>query len=49
VSSKETVRRLIEQAITGGHDELVDELFTAKMAGAARPVRGIDRPCRETG
>jgi len=40
---KETVRRLVEEGINGGRDELFDELFTAETADRARDWFGAFR------
>ena len=40
---KETVRRLVEEAVNGGRDELVDELFAPEMAASAREWFGAFR------
>jgi len=40
---KETVRRLVEEAVNGGRDELVDELFAPDMAASAREWFGAFR------
>jgi predicted ester cyclase len=43
VDRKETVRRFIEEAINGGRDELIDELFTPDMADQMRQWFGAFR------
>lgn len=40
---KELVRRFVAEAINGGHDELIDELFTPELAGFAREWFGAFR------
>ena len=40
---KDTVRRFLEEAVNGGHDELVDELFTPEAAAFAREWFGAFR------
>ena len=40
---KETVRRFIDEAINGGRDELIDELFTTDMASGIRDWFGAFR------
>ena len=40
---KETVRRLVEEAVNGGRDELVDELFAPETAAFAREWFGAFR------
>jgi len=42
-SSKDTVRRFLEEAVNGGQDELVDELFTPEAATFAREWFGAFR------
>jgi predicted ester cyclase len=41
--SKHTVRRFVDEAVNGGRDELIDELFTAEMAAFARDWFGSFR------
>jgi predicted ester cyclase len=41
--NKDTVRRFLEEAVNGGHDELVDELFTPEAAAFAREWFGAFR------
>lgn len=43
VDHKETVRRFVEEAVNGGRDELVDELFTSEMAALVREWFGAFR------
>jgi predicted ester cyclase len=43
VDKKETVRRFVEQAVNGGRDELIDELFTRDMATWVRDWFGAFR------
>lgn len=40
---KAAIRRFIDEAVNGGRDELVDELFTPDMAGSAREWFGAFR------
>ena len=40
---KTVIRRFIDEAVNGGRDELVDELFTAEMAPFAREWFGAFR------
>ena len=40
---KAVVRRFVDEAVNGGRDELVDELFTPEMAPAAREWFGAFR------
>jgi predicted ester cyclase len=42
-SNKDTVRRFLEEAVNGGRDELVDELFTPEAAAFAREWFGAFR------
>jgi predicted ester cyclase len=42
-SNKDTVRRFLEDAVNGGQDELVDELFTPEAAAFAREWFGAFR------
>jgi predicted ester cyclase len=42
-SNKDTVRRFLEEAVNGGQDELVDELFTPEAAAFAREWFGAFR------
>jgi predicted ester cyclase len=42
-SNKDTVRRFLEEAVNGGRDELVDELFTREAAAFAREWFGAFR------
>jgi predicted ester cyclase len=35
MNNKQTVRRFVEEAVNGGQDELVDELFTSEAAAFA--------------
>ena len=42
-SNKDTVRRFLEEAVNGGRDELVDELFTREAAAVAREWFGAFR------
>jgi predicted ester cyclase len=34
--NKATVRRLVEEVLNGGHLEVIDELYTPELAGAAK-------------
>jgi hypothetical protein len=34
--NKATVRRLVEEVLNGGDLEVIDELYTPKLAGAAK-------------
>jgi predicted ester cyclase len=43
VRNKETVHRFIEQAVNGGRDEIIDELFTTDVTGAVREWFGAFR------
>jgi predicted ester cyclase len=43
VDHKQTVRRLVEDGINGGRDELFDELFTPETAARAREWFGAFR------
>lgn len=43
VGGKETVLRFVDEAVNGGREELIDELFTADMAGWARDWFGAFR------
>jgi predicted ester cyclase len=43
VDPKSVVRRFIAEAVNGGRDELIDELFTAESAGRAREWFGAFR------
>jgi predicted ester cyclase len=43
VDNKETVRRFIEEAVNGGRDELIDELFTREMTAWVREWFGAFR------
>jgi predicted ester cyclase len=43
VSNKETVRRFVDEAVNGGRDEVIDELFTSDMAGWVREWFGAFR------
>jgi predicted ester cyclase len=43
IGHKETVRRFLEEAVNGGRDELVDELFTPDAAAFAREWFGAFR------
>lgn len=40
---KAVVRRFVEEAVNGGHDELIDELFTPETAASAREWFGAFR------
>jgi predicted ester cyclase len=42
-TNKDTVRRFLEEAVNGGQDELVDELFTPEAATFAREWFGAFR------
>jgi predicted ester cyclase len=43
VDNKQTVRRFVEEAINGGRDELIDELFTRDMTSWVRDWFGALR------
>jgi predicted ester cyclase len=43
VDPKETVQRFIDEAVNGGHDEIVDELFTPEMTAVVREWFGAFR------
>jgi predicted ester cyclase len=43
VDRKLIVRRFVDEAVNGGRDELIDELFTSEMAGSARDWFGAFR------
>ena len=43
MTSKDTVRRFVEEAVNGGEDELLDELFTPDLAASARDWFGSFR------
>jgi predicted ester cyclase len=43
VDRKSIVRRFIDEAVSGGREELVDELFTSDMAGSVREWFGAFR------
>jgi predicted ester cyclase len=43
VDKKETVRRFVGEAVNGGRDEVVDELFTSDMTGWVRDWFGAFR------
>jgi predicted ester cyclase len=43
VNDKETVRHFVEEAVNGGHDELIDELFTSDMTASVRDWFGAFR------
>jgi predicted ester cyclase len=43
VDTKETVRRFVDEAVNGGRDEVIDELFTSDMAGWVRDWFGAFR------
>jgi predicted ester cyclase len=43
VSNKQTVRRFVAEAVNGGRDDLIDDLFTADMAALAREWFGAFR------
>ena len=43
MNNKQTVRRFVEEAVNGGQDELVDELFTSEAAAFAREWFGAFR------
>ncbi len=43
VDRKSIVRRFIDEAVGGGREELVDELFTSDMAGSVRDWFGAFR------
>jgi predicted ester cyclase len=43
VDRKLIVRRFVDEAVNGGRDELIDELFTSEMAGFARDWFGVFR------
>ena len=40
---KQTVRRFVDEAVNAGRDEVIDELFTADMAGPTREWFGAFR------
>lgn len=40
---KQTVRRFVDEAVNGGRDEVIDELFTDDMAGRVREWFGAFR------
>jgi len=40
---KQTVRRFVDEAVNGGHDEVIDELFTPEMTAAVREWFGAFR------
>ena len=40
---KETVRRFVDEAVNGGRDEVIDELFTSGMTGRVRDWFGAFR------
>jgi predicted ester cyclase len=43
VDPKQTVRRFIDEAVNGGDDEIVDELFTPEMTAVVREWFGAFR------
>jgi predicted ester cyclase len=43
MDNKQTVQRFVEEAVNGGQDELVDELFTSEAAAFAREWFGAFR------
>jgi len=43
VDRKETVRRFVDEAVNGGRDEVVDELFAPKMTASVREWFGAFR------
>lgn len=43
MDDKETVRRFVEEAVNGGRDELIDELFTSDMVAGVREWFGAFR------
>lgn len=43
MTPKETIARFIDDAVNGGNDELVDELFTAELADGVREWFGAFR------
>jgi predicted ester cyclase len=43
VDRKETVRRFVDEAVNGGRDELVEELFTSEMTAWVREWFGAFR------
>jgi predicted ester cyclase len=43
VDRKAIVRRFVDEAVNGGRDEIIDELFTSEMAGPARDWFGSFR------
>lgn len=43
MTSKETVRRFIDEGVNGGRDELVDEVFAPELAAFAREWFGSFR------
>jgi predicted ester cyclase len=43
VDNKQTVRRFVDEAVNGGRDELIDELFTPDMTASVREWFGAFR------
>jgi predicted ester cyclase len=43
VGKKETVRSFVDEAVNGGRDEIIDELFTAELTGWVREWFGAFR------
>ena len=43
MTRKETVQRFVDDAVNGGRDEVIDELFTSDMAGQVRDWFGAFR------
>jgi predicted ester cyclase len=43
VDRKQTVRRFVDEAVNAGRDEVIDERFTAEMAGRGREWFGAFR------
>jgi predicted ester cyclase len=43
VNRKDTVRRFVEEAVNGGRDEVIDELFTSELSGRVREWFGAFR------
>jgi predicted ester cyclase len=43
VDNKQTVRRFVEQAVNGGREELIDELFTPDASASVRDWFGAFR------
>ena len=43
VAAKQTVQRFVDEAVNGGRDEVIDELFTSDMTGEVREWFGAFR------